>query len=119
MLSLVVSCLVMVFFFFFFFFLYLLLSATLPGMQDRTLTVGSAGKTFSVTGWKVSKHWYSMTASCRSSMLFVNLVTSSKFLSGCVVDLFLLLHMHCVFVNSCAYVFVSSCDFARDGCVLR
>jgi N-succinyldiaminopimelate aminotransferase len=27
--------------------------ATLPGMAERTLTVGSAGKTFSVTGWKI------------------------------------------------------------------
>ncbi|CAM3991563.1 pyridoxal phosphate-dependent aminotransferase [Janibacter anophelis] len=27
--------------------------ATLPGMWERTLTVGSAGKFFSVTGWKV------------------------------------------------------------------
>src|SRR4051812_485111 len=27
--------------------------ATLPGMADRTLTVSSAGKTFSVTGWKI------------------------------------------------------------------
>src|SRR5690606_28278171 len=27
--------------------------ATLPGMADRTLTIGSGGKTFSVTGWKV------------------------------------------------------------------
>jgi len=27
--------------------------ATFPGMADRTLTVSSAGKTFSVTGWKV------------------------------------------------------------------
>ncbi|XP_050663863.1 kynurenine aminotransferase isoform X1 [Leptidea sinapis] len=27
--------------------------ATLPGMWDRTITVGSAGKTFSVTGWKI------------------------------------------------------------------
>lgn len=26
--------------------------ATLPGMWDKTVTVGSAGKTFSVTGWK-------------------------------------------------------------------
>lgn len=26
--------------------------ASLPGMWERTLTVGSAGKTFSVTGWK-------------------------------------------------------------------
>src|SRR5690606_17507965 len=25
---------------------------TLPDMWDRTITIGSAGKTFSVTGWK-------------------------------------------------------------------
>lgn len=29
------------------------LAATLPGMWERTLTVGSAGKTFNSTGWKV------------------------------------------------------------------
>ncbi|KAB1279616.1 Kynurenine--oxoglutarate transaminase 1 [Camelus dromedarius] len=29
------------------------LGTSLPGMWERTLTVGSAGKTFSVTGWKV------------------------------------------------------------------
>eukprot|EP00096_Caligus_rogercresseyi_P014770 TRINITY_DN725_c0_g1_i5.p1 TRINITY_DN725_c0_g1~~TRINITY_DN725_c0_g1_i5.p1 ORF type:complete len:424 (-),score=135.33 TRINITY_DN725_c0_g1_i5:169-1440(-) len=27
--------------------------ATIPGMWDRTITIGSAGKTFSVTGWKL------------------------------------------------------------------
>ncbi len=27
--------------------------ATLPGMRDRTVTMSSAGKTFSVTGWKI------------------------------------------------------------------
>ena len=27
--------------------------ATLPGMGDRTVRIGSAGKTFSLTGWKV------------------------------------------------------------------
>ena len=27
--------------------------ATLPGMRDRTLTISSAGKTFSFTGWKI------------------------------------------------------------------
>ena len=25
----------------------------LPGMQDRCVRIGSAGKTFSLTGWKV------------------------------------------------------------------
>jgi N-succinyldiaminopimelate aminotransferase len=28
-------------------------ASTLPGMKDRTLTISSAGKTFSTTGWKV------------------------------------------------------------------
>jgi len=27
--------------------------ATLPGMWDRTITIGSAGKSFSVTGYKI------------------------------------------------------------------
>ncbi len=27
--------------------------ATVPGMWERTITLGSAGKTFSVTGWKI------------------------------------------------------------------
>ncbi|KAM7093647.1 kynurenine--oxoglutarate transaminase 1 isoform 1-T1 [Molossus nigricans] len=31
----------------------LALAASLPGMWERTLTIGSAGKTFSATGWKV------------------------------------------------------------------
>ena len=26
---------------------------TLPGMRERTMRIGSAGKTFSLTGWKV------------------------------------------------------------------
>lgn len=30
------------------------LPATLQGMWDRTVTIGSAGKTFSATGWKVN-----------------------------------------------------------------
>lgn len=30
-----------------------LLTASLPGMWERTITVGSGGKTFSATGWKV------------------------------------------------------------------
>uniref|UniRef100_A0A8D0EYC2 Kynurenine--oxoglutarate transaminase 3 n=1 Tax=Strix occidentalis caurina TaxID=311401 RepID=A0A8D0EYC2_STROC len=29
--------------------------ATLPGMWERTVTIGSAGKTYSVTGWKVRR----------------------------------------------------------------
>jgi N-succinyldiaminopimelate aminotransferase len=44
--------------------------ATLPGMRDRTVTVSSAGKTFSVTGWKVG--WI-----CAPSA-FVRAVTTVK-----------------------------------------
>jgi N-succinyldiaminopimelate aminotransferase len=38
--------------------------ASLPGMFERTLTLGSAGKSFSVTGWKV---WLVRTAAWSSS----------------------------------------------------
>lgn len=52
--------------------------ASLPGMWDRTITVGSAGKTFSVTGWKVrnggksnAAHTTSLSAtSCSTVYLF-------------------------------------------------
>ena len=27
--------------------------ASLPGMRERTVTISSAGKTFSLTGWKI------------------------------------------------------------------
>ena len=33
--------------------------ATLPGMRERTVTIGSAGKMFSVTGWKIG--WVTAT----------------------------------------------------------
>lgn len=43
--------------------------ASLPGMWDRTITVGSAGKTFSVTGWKLG--WsYGPESLMRSVQLF-------------------------------------------------
>lgn len=29
------------------------ITATLPDMWERTITIGSSGKTFSVTGWKI------------------------------------------------------------------
>jgi N-succinyldiaminopimelate aminotransferase len=34
--------------------------ASLPGMRDRTVTISSAGKTFSFTGWKIG--WVMATA---------------------------------------------------------
>jgi kynurenine aminotransferase len=30
-----------------------MIQATLPGMWERTITIGSAGKTFGVTGWRL------------------------------------------------------------------
>ena len=43
--------------------------ATLPGMASRTLTVSSAGKTFSVTGWKVG--WLHAPAALVDAVLAV------------------------------------------------
>lgn len=43
--------------------------ATLPGMRDRTLTVSSAGKTFSLTGWKIG--WVSGPANLIEAILTI------------------------------------------------
>ncbi|MFI9828051.1 pyridoxal phosphate-dependent aminotransferase [Streptomyces sp. NPDC051913] len=55
--------------------------ATLPGMRDRTVTIGSAGKTFSFTGWKVG--WVtgspSLVSAVRSAKQFLTYVASGPF----------------------------------------
>ncbi|WP_069768330.1 pyridoxal phosphate-dependent aminotransferase [Streptomyces sp. LUP30] len=55
--------------------------ATLPGMRERTVTIGSAGKTFSFTGWKVG--WITGTAglvsAVRSAKQFLTYVASGPF----------------------------------------
>ncbi|GAB2563103.1 pyridoxal phosphate-dependent aminotransferase [Leucobacter ruminantium] len=43
--------------------------ATLPGMAERTITISSAGKTFSLTGWKVG--WATGPAELIEAMLAV------------------------------------------------
>jgi len=48
--------------------------ATLPGMRERTLTISSAGKTFSVTGWKVG--WM-----CGPAALLTAIMTAKQFLT--------------------------------------
>src|SRR3954464_1629678 len=48
--------------------------ATLPGMRERTVSVSSAGKTFSVTGWKVG--WI-----CAPAALTRAVMTVKQFLS--------------------------------------
>ncbi|MGV9560305.1 pyridoxal phosphate-dependent aminotransferase [Streptomyces sp. NPDC003522] len=55
--------------------------ATLPGMRDRTVTIGSAGKTFSFTGWKVG--WVTgapgLVAAVRSAKQYLTYVASGPF----------------------------------------
>lgn len=55
--------------------------ATLPGMLDRTITISSAGKTFSATGWKVG--WLSgpeeAVTSARMVKQFLTYVGSGPF----------------------------------------
>jgi len=55
--------------------------ATLPGMADRTITISSAGKTFSATGWKVG--WLhgpaEAVAAARTVKQFLTYVASGPF----------------------------------------
>ncbi|MFH9723702.1 pyridoxal phosphate-dependent aminotransferase [Streptomyces sp. NPDC017254] len=55
--------------------------ASLPGMRERTVSIGSAGKTFSFTGWKVG--WITaspeLTAAVRSAKQFLTYVSSGPF----------------------------------------
>ncbi|MFJ3308517.1 pyridoxal phosphate-dependent aminotransferase [Streptomyces sp. NPDC086549] len=55
--------------------------ASFPGMRERTVTIGSAGKTFSFTGWKVG--WVTATpelvAAVRSVKQFLTYVASGPF----------------------------------------
>lgn len=55
--------------------------ATLPGMAERTLTISSAGKTFSVTGWKIG--WVhgpaELVAAVRAVKQFLTYVSGAPF----------------------------------------
>ena len=55
--------------------------ATFPGMRERTVSIGSAGKTFSFTGWKVG--WVTGTpalvTAVRSAKQFLTYVASGPF----------------------------------------
>ncbi len=63
--------------------------ATLPGMASRTLTVSSAGKTFSVTGWKVG--WVhgpaELVSAVRTVKQFLTYVASGPFQPAAAVGL--------------------------------
>lgn len=55
--------------------------ATLPGMAERTVTISSAGKSFSVTGWKVG--WAiapaALTVALRTAKQFVTYTNGTPF----------------------------------------
>lgn len=55
--------------------------ATLPGMRERTVSIGSAGKTFSFTGWKVG--WVTaapgLVNAVRSAKQYLTYVASGPF----------------------------------------
>jgi N-succinyldiaminopimelate aminotransferase len=63
--------------------------ASLPGMRERTLTISSAGKTFSATGWKVG--WVSgpaaAVAAVRAVKQFLTFVGSGPFQPAVAVAL--------------------------------
>lgn len=63
--------------------------ATYPGMWDRTLTLSSLGKTFSLTGWKVG--WSigprDLTAAVRSAHQFLTFTTPTPVQHGAVAAL--------------------------------
>jgi N-succinyldiaminopimelate aminotransferase len=55
--------------------------ASFPGMRERTVTIGSAGKTFSFTGWKVG--WVTaapaLVTAVRSAKQYLTYVASGPF----------------------------------------
>lgn len=55
--------------------------ATLPGMRERTLTISSTGKTFSLTGWKIG--WAAgpeaMVSAAQAAHQFVTFATATAF----------------------------------------
>lgn len=63
--------------------------ATLPGMAERTLTISSAGKTFSVTGWKVG--WATgrseLVAAVRTVKQFLTYTSGAPFQPAVAVGL--------------------------------
>ena len=63
--------------------------ATLPGMRERTLVTGSAGKTFNVTGWKIG--WIcgppALVSAVRTAKQFLTFVNGGPFQPAVAVGL--------------------------------
>jgi aspartate/methionine/tyrosine aminotransferase len=55
-----------------------------PGMRDRTVTINSTGKTFSMTGWKIGYAIAApeLTAAVRGAHQFITFATSTPFQAG-------------------------------------
>ncbi len=76
--------------------------ATLPGMRERTITISSAGKTFSFTGWKVG--WLcaspELVAAVRAVKQFLTFVGSGPFQPAVAVALALDDHVYAGLASS-------------------
>jgi N-succinyldiaminopimelate aminotransferase len=63
--------------------------ATLPGMRERTVTISSFGKTFSLTGWKIG--WAAaapaLSAAVRAAHQFITFSTATPLQHGAAVAL--------------------------------
>jgi L-glutamine---4-(methylsulfanyl)-2-oxobutanoate aminotransferase len=63
--------------------------ATLPGMRERTITLSSLGKTFSLTGWKIG--WAiappQLTAGVRAAHQFLTFATATPLQHGAIAAL--------------------------------
>jgi N-succinyldiaminopimelate aminotransferase len=63
--------------------------ASLPGMRERTITISSFGKTFSLTGWKIG--WAAaapeLTAAVRAAHQFITFATATPLQHGAAVAL--------------------------------
>lgn len=63
--------------------------ATLPGMRERTITLSSLGKTFSLTGWKIG--WAitipELTAGVRAAHQFLTFATATPLQHGAIAAL--------------------------------
>jgi N-succinyldiaminopimelate aminotransferase len=63
--------------------------ATLTGMRERTITISSFGKTFSLTGWKIG--WAAapapLSAAVRAAHQFVTFATATPLQHGAAVAL--------------------------------
>ncbi len=63
--------------------------ASLPGMRDRTITISSAGKTFSFTGWKIG--WIcarrTLVEAVRTAKQFLTYVSGAPFQHAVAVGL--------------------------------